>query len=170
MVSDIDMVNDVLEGGFIQRVEILPSDVLTSEKKKSEFIKGTKKQDLFLNGVGNNRFKGRKGSDIFWFDRDEKFGKRHAERIIDYKPSQDMIVFGGNRFAGMSDNPEFLSVQRKADFKAAMKSDIEFIYWSAKGGLYFNGNGADQGAGDGGLFALLIGKPALTVLPIGFTE
>lgn len=168
--TDADTINDILEGDLIQRVEILSSDVMTSEKKKSEFIKGTKKQDLFLNGVGSNRFKGRKGSDIFWFDRDEKFGKRHADRIIDYKPSQDVIVFGGNRFAGMSDNPEFLSVKRKGDFNAAMKSDIEFIYWSAKGGLYFNGNGADPGAGDGGLFALLVGKPALTVLPIGFTE
>jgi alpha-tubulin suppressor-like RCC1 family protein len=168
--NDLDPDKNFLEGDLIKRVEITSSDFLTSIKKKNEFIKGTKKQDLFLNGVGKNRFKGRKGSDIFWFDRDEKFGKRHAERIVDYKPSQDVIVFGGNRFAGMSDNPEFLSVKRKGDFKAAMRSDIEFIYWSAKGGLYFNANGADKGDGDGGVFAFLAGKPALTVLPIGFTE
>ena len=165
-----DPVDDFLEGQLIQRVEISPADTITSEKKKGELLSGTKKQDLFLNGVGNNRFRGRKGSDIFWFDRDEKFGKRHAERILDYKPSKDVIIFGGNRFAGMSDNPEFLSVKRKADFNAAMKTESEFVYWSAKGGLYFNANGDDRGAGDGGLFALLSGKPALTVESIGFTE
>jgi alpha-tubulin suppressor-like RCC1 family protein len=168
--ADPDPVDDFLEGQLIQRVEISPADTITSEKKKGELLSGTKNQDLFLNGVGNNRFRGRKGSDIFWFDRDEKFGKRHAERILDYKPSKDVIIFGGNRFAGMSDNPEFLSVKRKADFNAAMKTESEFVYWSAKGGLYFNANGDDRGAGDGGLFALLSGKPALTVESIGFTE
>ena len=168
--ADPDPDDDFLEGQLIRRVEISPADTITSEKKKGELPSGTKKQDLFLNGVGNNRFRGRKGSDIFWFDRDEKFGKRHAERILDYKPSKDVIIFGGNRFAGMSDNPEFLSVKRKADFNAAMKTESEFVYWSAKGGLYFNANGADQGAGNGGLFALLSGKPALTVESIGYTE
>ena len=151
-------------------MEIDPSDALTSEKRKGESITGTKQQDLFLNGVGKNRFRGRKGSDVFWFDRDEKFGKRHDERILDYKPSKDVIIFGGNRFKGMSNEPEFLSVKRKADFNAAMQTESEFVYWSAKGGLYFNANGADRGAGDGGLFALLSGKPALTVESIGFTE
>ena len=125
---------------------------------------------MFLNGVGKNRLRGRRGADIFWFDRDEKFGKRHAERILDYKPSNDVIIFGGNRFKGMSDEPAFLSVKRKADFNAAMQTETEFVYWSAKGGLYFNANGADRGGGDGGLFALLSGKPALTVASIGFTE
>ena len=167
---DSDQDSDFLEGDVIKRVEISSSDALTSEKKKGELLTGTKKQDLFLNGVGNNRLRGRKGSDIFWFDRDEKFGKRHAERILDYKPSKDVIIFGGNRFKAMSDEPEFLSVKRKADFNAAMESDSEFVYWSSKGGLYFNANGADRGAGDGGLFALLSGKPALTVESIGITE
>ena len=168
--TDPDPDNDLLEGKLVQRVEISSSDVLTSEKKKGELLSGTKKQDLFLNGVGNNRLKGRKGADIFWFDRKEKFGKRNAERILDYKPSKDVIIFGGNRFKGMSGEPEFLSVKRKADFNAAMETESEFVYWSAQGGLYFNANGADRGAGDGGLFALLSGKPALTVASIGFTE
>ena len=70
----------------------------------------------------------------------------------------------------LTDKPEFLSVKRKADFNAAMETESEFVYWSAKGGLYFNANGDDRGAGDGGLFALLSGKPALTVESIGFTE
>ena len=110
------------------------------------------------------------GSKIFWFDRNEKFGKRHAERILDYKPNQDEIIFGGNRFKGMSGKPEFLSVKRKADFNAALKTDVEFIYRAEKGSLYFNANGDDSGYGSGGLFALLSGKPALTVASIGFTE
>ena len=168
--KDIKVIGFPLQSKVIEKVKIPQSDALTSEKKKGELITGSKRQDLFLNGVGNNRYKGRRGADTFWFDRDEKFGKRHAERLLDYKPSKDMIIFGGNRFKGLGREPEFLSVKRKADFNAAMETDTEFIYWSGKGGLYFNANGDDRGAGDGGLFALLIGKPALTVGSIGITD
>ena len=154
----------------IQKVDISLSNALTSNDKKTDLLTGTSGQDLFLNGVGQDRIKSLGGSDTFWFDRSEKFGKKHAEKILDYQSDADEIVLGGNRFRGMSVQPKWLSVRGKSDFNAALKTDVEFIYRADKGSLYFNANGADRGAGDGGLFALLSGKPALTVASIGFTE
>ena len=46
------------------------------------------------------------------------------------------------------------------------KQDYDFVYFEKKGRLYFDGNGSDKNWGDaneGGLFAVLKGKPDLTV-------
>ena len=70
----------------------------------------------------------------------------------------------------MSDDPQFISVKRKSNFKSAIKSDVEFVYWSKKGALYFNSNGEESGFGNGGLFAILSGAPDLSVSSLGFTD
>ena len=149
---------------------INPVNILTSERRKKDKITGTGGQDLFLNGPGADRLKGKGGADIFWFNREERYGKKHAEKIVDFDAQEDVIVLGGRRFMGMSEDPEFISVKRKSDSKRAAKSDVEFIYWSKKGKLYFNSNGDESGFGDGGLFARLSGAPDLSVLSFGFTE
>ena len=154
----------------IANVLIDPVSVLSSEGLGKDKIIGTTEQDLFLNGPGADRLRGKGGADIFWFNRDESFGKKHAEKILDFNQSEDVIVLGGSRFVGMSEDPDFVSVERKSEFKAAVKSDVEFIYWSKKGKLFFNSNGDESGFGEGGLFARLSGKPDLSVLSLGFTE
>ena len=145
------------------------SEVLTSESRSKDKIIGTSLQDLFLNGLGADRFKGKGGSDIFWFERPEPFGKKHSEKILDFDLSLDVIILGSGRFSGMNEEPDFISVVGKKEFKKALLTDIDFIYKSNKGHLFFNANGDDPGAGDGGMFARLIGKPALTSDSFGFT-
>ena len=76
-------------------------------------------QDLFLNGRGADQFKGQGGSDIFWFQRPEPFGKKHAEKILDFDLSLDVIILGSGRFGGMNENPGFVSVAGKKDFKGS---------------------------------------------------
>ena len=159
-----------LEVVSIRNVLIDPVNILTSERRKKDKITGTGGQDLFLNGPGADRLKGKGGADVFWFNREERYGKKHAEKIADFDPQEDVIVFGSARFDGMSDDPEFVSVRRKSDSKKAAKSNIEFIYWSKKGKLYFNSNGDEPGFGDGGLFARLSGEPDLSVLSFGFSD
>ena len=96
---------------------------------------------------------------------------RNAGAFAALKGQGEIRAWGNPDSGGMlTDEAEFLSDKRKADFNAAMQTESQFVYLSAKSGLYFNANGADRGAGDGGLFALLSGKPALTVASIGFTE
>ena len=154
----------------ITQVLINPINVLTSERRKKDKITGTDAQDLFLNGPGADRFKGKGGADIFWFNRQEPYGKKHAEKILDFNQQEDVVILGGSQFLGMSDEPKFISVVRKSDYKDAAMTDVEFIYWSKKGRLYFNSNGDESGFGEGGLFARLSGAPDLSVLSVGFTE
>jgi hypothetical protein len=112
---------------------------------------------------------GRSGSDIFWFNTKEKFGKKHADKIWDFNPKKDVIIFGSERFGSMSQSPKFLSVDKKSDYKKAQLSDIEFIYLTNNGRLFFNANGDQPGLGNGGLFASLRKSPDLFIDSIGFT-
>ena len=45
--------------------------------------------------------------------------------------------------------------------KKASKTNNPFVYDEKKGFLYFNENGKEKGWGDGGLLAILQGKPKL---------
>ena len=53
------------------------------------------------------------------------------------------------------------SVASKKALKKASKTNNPFVYDEKKGFLYFNENGKDSGWGDGGLLAVLQGKPEL---------
>jgi len=60
----------------------------------------------------------------------------------------------------------FASTNSKKQLKLLAKQDHDFVYLKKKGQLFFNGNGADKGWGDtdeGGLVAILKGKPGLSV-------
>lgn len=57
--------------------------------------------------------KGKGGADIFGFDRPEPFGKKPAEKTLDFDQAQDVIILGSNRFGGMDEVPDFVSVVRK---------------------------------------------------------
>ena len=63
------------------------------------------------------------------------------------------------------DEISFASASSKKELKNYSKQDIDFVYFESKGRLFFNGNGVKKGWGDdseGGLFAILKGKPELS--------
>ena len=70
----------------------------------------------------------------------------------------------------MSTEPSICFAKNRKELKMALKSDSDFIYNKATGQLLFNENGERGGFGKGGLFAILIGKPVLDELGIGFTQ
>ena len=43
----------------------------------------------------------------------EPFGKKPAEKILDFDQAQDVIILGSNRFGGMDEAPDFVSVVSK---------------------------------------------------------
>ena len=66
---------------------------------------------------------------------------------------------------GMPDDWGFAKTKSKRKLNKLAKSDVDLIYFQRKGFLYLNGNGEDKGFGDfdeGGLLAVLKGKPSLT--------
>ena len=66
---------------------------------------------------------------------------------------------------GVSDI-SFASTKSKKELKQLFKDDYDFVYFEKKGRLYFDGNDSDKKWGnshEGGLVAILTGKPELTV-------
>ena len=118
--------------------------------------------------LGKGKLKGTTGADAFTFDSFEAFTKQSADKIIGFNASQgDTIAVGPNAFPslqGVSDI-SFASTRSKKEFKQMSKEDYDFVYFEKKGRLYFDGNGAEKvwgNSSEGGLVAILKGKPELT--------
>ncbi|CRY93460.1 conserved hypothetical protein [Synechococcus sp. WH 8103] len=118
--------------------------------------------------LGKGKLKGTTGADAFTFDSFEAFTKKSADKIIGFNASQgDTIAVGPNAFPslqGVSDI-SVASTRSKKEFKQMSKEDYDFVYFEKKGRLYFDGNGAEKNWGnssEGGLVAILKGKPELT--------
>ena len=118
---------------------------------------------------GRGRLRGTKHTDQFTFEQFESFGAKTADKIIGFKSSQgDTIGVSAEAFPSLqgADEITFASAKNKKQLKVLGKGDYDFVYYEKKGRLFFNGNGSDKGWGDpfeGGLFAILKGKPELSV-------
>jgi len=154
----------------LTKVVINPTLLIASTKKGKDSITGTDNQDLIGNGPGVDTLTGKGGPDIFFFNASEGFGGKSAEKIKDFDPKSDVLIFGKGRFKTMSEEPSICIAANKKDFKQALRSDSDFIYNNGTGQLYFNENGAQGGFGKGGLFAILNQKPQLDELGIGFSQ
>ena len=118
---------------------------------------------------GKGKLKGTKIADAFTFDSCEAFTKQSANNIIGFNASQgDTIAVSYIAFPGLKgvSDISFASTRSKKEFKQMSKEDYDFVYFAKKGRLYFDGNGAEKNWGnsdEGGLVAILKGKPELTV-------
>ncbi|QNI91326.1 serralysin-like metalloprotease [Synechococcus sp. BOUM118] len=117
---------------------------------------------------GKGKLKGTKVADAFTFDSFEAFTKQSADKIIGFNASQgDTIAVGPDAFPslqGVSDI-SFASTKSKKEFKQMSREDYDFVYFEKRGRLYFDGNGVEKNWGnssEGGLVAILKGKPELT--------
>ena len=117
---------------------------------------------------GKGKLKGTRVADAFTFDSLESFTKKSADKIIGFNASHgDTIAVSAGAFPGLEDvsNISFASTKRRKKLKQLSKDDYDFVYFEKKGRLYFDGNGSDKNWGnssEGGLVAILKGKPELT--------
>ena len=125
--------------------------------------------DTIIRSVrGKGKLKGTKGAeDAFFFDSFEAFTKKSADKIIGFKATQDTIAVSPDAFPGLKGVSaiRFASTKSKKELKQLSKDDYDFVYFEKKGRLYFDGNGAEKNWGnssEGGLVAILKGKPELT--------
>ena len=118
---------------------------------------------------GKGKLKGTKFADAFTFDSYDVFTKKSADKIIGFDASEgDKIAVSSDAFPGLQgiSDISFASTKKKKELKQLSKQDYDFVYFEKKGQLYFDGNGIDKNWGssdEGGLFAVLKGKPDLTV-------
>jgi len=89
-----------------------------------------------------------------------KFKKKFSTRISDFSDNDILALDGWSHI--QQNEISFRSVARKKTLKKiANKKDIDFIYHSKKGRLYYNENGDESGFGDGGIIAIIKKSPDL---------
>ena len=117
---------------------------------------------------GKGELKGTDVADAFTFASLDIFNKKGADEIVRFDNSQgDTIAVSPNAFPALQGASElnFASTKNKKELKQLSKEKYDFVYFEKKGRLYFDGNGAEKNWGnssEGGLVAILKGKPELT--------
>ena len=107
-----------------------------------------------------------------------KFKKKHVDKITGFSVANDVLQFDSDSF-GLDRHDEFILDQNfaigsssKEVKKNLATQDFDFIYEKNyeknKGVLYFNENGSEKGFGDGGIIAMLVGGPTLTISNLEF--
>ena len=129
-----------------------------------------------LSGKGRSKLRGQKGSTNFILETREPFTKKNADQIIQFKRSEkDRILIDPIISDSLSANSElsFASTKSKKSLKQLAQKDYDFIYFEKKGQLFLDGNGTAKGFGEteeGGLLAILKGKPDLKATDIAFVD
>jgi hypothetical protein len=157
-----------VSGYQIDSSETTPSDTDNTTVSSSSFE--------VLSGKGRSKLKGQKGSTNFILETREPFTKKNADQIIQFKGSeQDRILIDPIISDSLSANSElsFASTKSKKSLKQLAQKDYDFIYFEKKGQLFLDGNGTAKGFGEteeGGLLAILKGKPDLKATDIAFVD
>jgi hypothetical protein len=101
---------------------------------------------------------GASGGDLFALTGAPTFGAQAADRITNFNPKEnDKLQIDLSTFDGAIGK---LKIAKKTKQVAKLgKKDIDFVYDRQAGYLYYNENGKQAGFGDGGIFAILEGKP-----------
>ena len=117
---------------------------------------------------GKGKLKGTKGADAFTFDAFDIYTKKNADRIIGFNASHgDIIAVSPDAFPSIKFSSEvnYASTDSRKVLKQLSQQDYDFVYFEKNGRLYVNGNGPEKNwgnTGEGGLVAILKGKPELT--------
>jgi len=126
--------------------------------------------DQLQGDAGNDILKGDTGADQFIFSTGKAFKREDlgVDKIMDFSEAEtDSIVLGKRTFTTLksSRGPSF---SRPKEFaivhsnQAAKESRSLIVYNASSGRLFYNHNGAADGFGKGGAFAVLAESPTLT--------
>lgn len=142
---------------------------------------GTSTRDTIIGNSSNNRIDGNGsgdtltgggGLDVFVINNKPfVYRSRTVPTITDFLPGEDTLEINAGAF-GLQE-PElglsFKTVRSRRDLRKALSQPIDFIYnikqyaRSSVGQLYVNLNGMSAGAGAGGMMAIFLGAPSLTL-------
>ena len=91
---------------------------------------------------------------------DGSYGRVNADRITNFDPASQYLEIDAQSFGVDSD--ALVAIYKRKKMRKAARLDAEFVYHQRRGQLFFNPDKGIKGWGDGGLFAVLEGKPVLT--------
>ena len=129
-----------------------------------------------ISGQGRKKLNGKAGATDFIFETREAFSKKNADQVLGFKGSEsDRILIDPIISSSLTANSKlsFASTKSKKGLKQLALKDYDLIYFEKKGQLFLNGNGTGKGYGDsdeGGLLAILKGKPSLKATDIAFVD
>ena len=101
-----------------------------------------------------------KKADTFDFSSSPNYNSS-ADRITNFSTKDKDKILISSSVYGLSGKGTFKIAKNLKSFGKLSKTDTQFIYNKADGGLYFNQNGPEAGFGTGGIFAILEGNPSL---------
>jgi serralysin len=144
--------NDYIRGGA-------GDDRLFGNEGKDALI-GNAGNDILVGGAGDDILTGGKGNDRFIFGDSAPFNTASlgVDRINDFKPGEDLIGLSKAAFPNLG-NDFFGTVTEDASVGSSTAS---IVYNTNNGKLFYNTNGSQTGFGDGGQFASVFDKPALS--------
>jgi serralysin len=137
-------------------------DQLFGNEGKDGLVGGTG-DDILNGGANDDRLKGGEGDDLFLFGDCTPFSSAALgiDRINDFTVDEDLIGLSKATFTNLCD--DLASVfGTVTDDVAAETSAASIVYNTSNGKLFYNNNGLESGFGDGGQFANIFGKPALS--------
>lgn len=134
----------------------------TSEGKAGSII-GTENGDVLTNARGLHDIEGLGKADIFAIVVAEKFGKKNADRIVDFDLVEgDVIALSSEALKGLG-SIKFATANSRRELKRLKTTESTIIYDKPRGDLFYNSNVEEPGLGrDGGLFGRLLNSPALS--------
>ena len=135
-----------------QDIEVEKQDQITGVSTDNAPAGGGTDGDVIIGGGG---------ADKFLFYNPGIFGKESATKLADFDPFEDDSILLDKASFYLGKKIKLKSVTGKKALKRASRSKKNFVYNEKKGFLYFNENGKESGWGDGGLLAVLEGKPEL---------
>ena len=152
-------------GSILENLTLTGTDALTGI--------GNSLKNIIIGNAGNNVLDGfgdkdiltgGAGADTFRFSTRPSFGALAADHISDFKGSEgDLLQISKSAF-GLASNAtaSLTTVSSATALTNALGSTSAFVYDSSNGNLYWNQNGNRSGFGNGGIFAVLDNKSALT--------
>jgi len=161
----------VIETGVIPEDESTPTPTPESTTTIDSIITSElEPYDTIIKSVsGKGKLKGTKDADVYLFDAFDVFTKKAADKIIGFDSSEgDTIAISAVAFPELDGESkiEFASTNSKKELKQLSNKSLDFVYFEKKGQLYYDGNGSYKKWGEsneGGLVAILKGKPELTM-------
>jgi Ca2+-binding RTX toxin-like protein len=158
------LINYVLPGN-IEGLKLLGTANLSgSGNSLSNTIEGNTGNNILDGGAGKDILTGLAGADKFVFSaKPFSLLDTTADIITDFNPDEDVISISRSAFAvSIGQNSSLRVVDNSIGLRSALASDNLFVYYSTTGLLYLNQNGRQEGAGSGGVFAVLNSNLNLT--------
>lgn len=146
----------------INSIDLDLNSIIRGSSKKTDFVQGTDDSEILGFGAGSDVLTGKGAADIFLLDQTDKFGKKGADKIVDFNGAEgDILLISVNALKGLSSSPQFAIAADSTNLKSLASSEADIIYYLPKGELYFNENDEGRSFGKGGLFAILEGAPSI---------